>query len=58
VSLNMTIFGRNHYLNRAFPYEGRRTWFYPPDEHSTGGTGFCIWLGFIGLHMCFMWGER
>ena len=29
-------------------------WFYRPDEHSTGGTGFKTPIS----HVCFMWGER
>lgn len=31
----------------------RRAWFYRPDEHSTGGIGFCI----PGLHVVFTWGN-
>lgn len=49
MSLHITIFGPTHYFwNR----EVMGVWFHRPDEHSTGGVGFCIPF----LHVCFMWG--
>lgn len=52
MSFSITIFSPSHYWwkNMDVP----RAWFYRPDEHSTGGVGFCL----PGLHVVFMWGRR
>jgi hypothetical protein len=54
MSFSVTLFGPGHYWWRAF--RGRpdyRVWFHRPDEHSGGGTGFCV----PGLHVTFHWGR-
>lgn len=62
MSFSITFFGPSHYwwpswkkrkdfgVTRPVP----RVWFYRPDEHSTGGVGFCI----PGLHVVFCWGRK
>lgn len=52
MSFSITFFSpRRHTWKRL---KGRkRIWFYRPDEHSTGGVGFCI----PGLHVVFTWGR-
>jgi uncharacterized SAM-binding protein YcdF (DUF218 family) len=60
MSFSVTLFGPRHYWWTVFKerssWERRvgRVWFYRPDEHSTGGIGFCI----PGLHACFTWGRE
>lgn len=59
MSFSVTFFGPSHYWWRYWR-EGRggeripRAWFYRPDEHSTGGVGFCVPF----LHVVFMWGRK
>jgi len=62
MSFTVTFFGPRHYWWRwnKHPYyheasvrKNPRVWFYRPDEHSTGGVGFCL----PGLHVCFTWGK-
>jgi hypothetical protein len=57
MSFSITFFGPRHYfwdLRGQRDERMPRAWFYRPDEHSTGGVGFCI----PGLHVCFMWGRK
>lgn len=54
MSFSITFFGPRHFWWWEFKRkEVPRAWFYRPDEHSTGGTGFCV----PGLHVVFTW-ER
>lgn len=62
MSFSITLFGPRHYWwgswKKRKDYGVERTvpryWFYRPDEHSTGGVGFCI----PGLHVVFHWGMK
>lgn len=54
MSVSLTIYGRKHYWWKY----GSDAWFYRPDEHSSGGTGFKLQLLFIAVHACFMWGHH
>lgn len=53
MSFSITLFGPSHRWWKWNKSVGR-TWFYRPDEHSTGGVGFCI----PGLHAVFTWGYK
>lgn len=61
MSFSVTFFGPKHHWWKTFStvdkymgYKPKRVWFYRPDEHSTGGVGFCI----PGLHVVFCWGRK
>lgn len=52
MSFSITLFGPSHYWWKRWNVP--RAWFHRPDEHSTGGTGFCV----PGLHVVLTWGRR
>lgn len=58
MSFSITLFGPSHFWWKEFKEKKfrrfRRVWFYRPDEHSTGGIGFCV----PGLHVVFCWGRK
>lgn len=59
MSFSITLFGPRHYWWKwdQMGWDKRkvaRAWFYRPDEHSTGGVGFCI----PGLHVVLTWGRE
>lgn len=53
MSFSITLFGPGHFWWK-WDKSVRRVWFYRPDEHSTGGVGFCV----PGLHVVFTWGRK
>lgn len=59
MTLDIMFFGPRHrywdeYKHKRSYRPHGRLWFNKPDEHSTGGVGFCI----PGLHVVFCWGKE